>query len=170
MMILTFRKLLLCNQFDCYVCMPPSLQSVCAVLPVWWQNSRLQSLCTDSFCVLESWQYQTSSLLSPRWLCVRPASSTSEEPWEYNLVKDYFGGTCHAELKPQRLPFTDAGHNEAWTSRNSPGSYLWSLSTETRIRTLIVSWSLAWRQCFKSNHQESILKEFLLRHGSGESN
>lgn len=193
---LSSKKWLLCNQFDCCVCfrrcacmrvllLGYASKSVvcvrCAVLPIWSQNARLQRpvplcLCADTTSLRgsESWLHQAKfSTPTKVSLCqARPAISPSEEAWEYHLVKDYFGGTSLTELKPQRLPFSDARLTEAWTSRNSPGSYLSGISTETRImsQTCIVSWSLVWRQCSRSNHQGSILKEFLLRHGSRESN
>lgn len=144
----------------------------CAALPVWSQNASF--LCVHCHCVSLSWLYQTSSNLLPRWmsdLLFYQLTLCLWRTWEYYLAKDYCAGRTHTGLKQPKPSVTDVKFTEAWTSRNSPGSYLWNISSETRImsQTCIVSWSLVWRKSSPGNHQESFLKEFPLRHGSYES-
>ena len=144
-------------------CAPKFVVCVCcALLPIWLQTAGLQRpvhlcLCTDMRVCVSATVGCLRHTNSPRWVCVRPAFSTAEEPEDIIWQKSYFGDTSRTEPKPPRLPVFDARLTEAWTSRNSPGSYLWSISTETRImsQTCIVSWSLEWRQRSRSNHQES---------------
>lgn len=178
------EQLLLRNHFYCRVSLfcacavlcagclagPPSLQSVCAVLLCQSDHKMpVFSVYTATVfhwvgcikLVLISYQGECQTCSFTNW---HSASEELENTiWQKIIVQ--------AGLKQPKPSVTDVKFTEAWTSRNSPGSYLWSISSETRImsQTCIVSWSLVWRKSSRNNHQESCLKEFPLRLGSYES-